>query len=74
MLSETIQKKAVLKKYRETNSACSLYSLVDQNPEHFIVRQNEIGEKEETKEQAEQRASVERLLEKVSCPLHIKVE
>ena len=34
-LSEMIQKKVVMKKYREIQSACSLYALIDQNTEYF---------------------------------------
>lgn len=69
-LSQAIQKKAVLKKYRNMNSACSLYTLVNQNPEPFLSS----DEGSSDYESAEKRQRRDKLLKKVSCPLKYEVQ
>ena len=60
-----------MKKYRETNSACTLYHLVDRNAEHFIPKDQSSSNK---RSQGEKLADRDLLLQKLSCPLNIKIE
>ena len=69
-LSQAIQNKAVIKQYRKVNSACSLYDLVNKNPEPFMNSDKGTSEDED----ADQRQNREKLLKKVSCPLRLKVK
>ena len=57
-----------MKKFRESHSACSLYALVDQNMEYFMPAD------EEDEDNLKRPEKCKKLIEKVSCPLHIKVE
>ena len=59
-----------MKKYRNLNSCCSLYTLVNNNPEPFI--KSDMSSSED--EGAEKTQARDKLLKKISCPLKFKIK
>ena len=62
-----------MKKYRENSSACALHALVDQNAEYFMPPDQD-DDDADSQRKSKGLEQCEKLIKKVSCPLHIRVE